>query len=136
MVALGFHAVMGTIGLTGMLMGVAVSGRESLLKTKEMNKSINMMNAKIEKFKIGYTQLIMDETRDIQDIIKQLNDDVQLITLYSRKIEVEKDLHSKQYRMIQIYGISFVVIIAFLLILKLFGFDEIINNFIKQLFSI
>ena len=123
--------IMGIIGITGMLMSVANSGKDSLVSSGQLRQSIAQMQAKIDSFKAGYTQLLVEESKDIQELKDKINEDVQAITMYSKRIEGEKDTHSTIYRSIQMAGIILISAVAFIFILKLFGFYDIIQNVIE-----
>lgn len=136
---MSFMGLMGIVGVSGMLMSIGNSGKDSLLKTDELKKSISMMNAKIQKFTDGYTALITAEATDIQRIVDEMNVDVQIITQLSKQMESEKNDHALIYRTIQTAGMIVITTIAFIFILKLFDFYDIIENILeypfKHLFS-
>ena len=126
--------LMGMIGVTGMLMSVANSGKKSVFQTEKLKQTILDMNAKIKKFTNGYTELLTVGATDIQRIIAEMNMDVQLITQLSRQMESEKNDHALLYRSIQMAGIILVSTIGLIFILKLFDFYDIIQNFIEYPF--
>jgi hypothetical protein len=131
--------LMGLVGVSGMLMSIGNSGKNSLLETDKLKKSILMMNGKITKFTDGYTELITAEATDIQRIVDEMNIDVQIITQLSKQMESEKNDHALIYRNIQMAGIIIITTIAFIFILKLFNFYDIIEKVLeypfKNLFS-
>jgi hypothetical protein len=92
------------------------------------------MNAKIDKFKERYTQLLVADATNIQRIKDGMTQDIQNITMLSKRIEGEKLTHAIQYRSIQMAGITLITSIVMIFILKMFGFTDIIKNVIAYPF--
>ena len=126
-------AVFGVIGIIGMCVNVGMSGKDSITSTAALKGNVADMKAKIASFQAAYTALLAQESADIQADKDQIAADIESITRLAKAIQSEKTTHEKLYKSIQITGISMVTVIAFIFILKMFGFykvlAEVLNPF-------
>lgn len=120
------EAIIGGLGMLGMLVSVGMSGKDSLTQTQTIQNSINAMTQKIADVSTKYGAILKADSESIETLRGELNDDIQSITLLSESIEVARQKHAVSYRAIQMAGIVLVCTIAFVFILKLFGFYDII----------
>ena len=132
-------AVIGIIGIAGMIGQVAVSGKDSAQQSDALRQSVQDMITQINSFTENYNNLLSATDTDIAQLDQKIENDVQLITQLSAKISDQKSVHSATYRTIQIAGITMIFFIAFIFILKIFGFYEVVNDIIlypfKKLFG-
>lgn len=116
---------LGVIGVISMLSSVAMSGVDAGRSADGLRDSINKMDAKIAKYQQGYQALLYSQEVLKQELIDEMNQDIADITQFALQIDQAKKDHAVAYRSIQIAGITMVIFITFIFLLKIFGFYEI-----------
>lgn len=117
---------LGLIGVLGMLGSVTMSGVDAGRSAGDLRDSIEKMDQKIGKYQQGYQTLLYSQELLKQELIDEMNQDVADITQLALQIDQSKKDHAVAYRSIQIAGITMVIFIAFIFILKIFGFYEVV----------
>lgn len=120
--------VLGIAGAIGMLVGVGMSGYNSISQTSSLQASIAQMQDTIQSFTNGYNSLLAGDSAENQRLISDMSNDVDAITQLSQQANVEKTQHAATYRSIQLAGILMVSFIAFIFILKIFGFYDVVQQ--------
>jgi len=118
----------GVIGILGMLGSVGASGYNANKSAGQLRESIEEMTKKIEKYKQGYDDLLTSQAKLGLDIVDAMNEDIDQITQLSKAIDIEKQNHARTYREIQLAGVTVIIYIAFIFILKIFGFYDVVQE--------
>jgi hypothetical protein len=127
---MAFAMAMGAVALFGMASNVAMSGRDAGKNADSLRKQIKDTKAQTADLNAKWdsaikTTVALDATTK-QEIIYLLDQMAQT----AAKSRVAKREFSEQYRKIQMAGVSFIIIVFFLLLLKWTGIldaaDELI----------
>lgn len=121
---------MNAILLGGMALGILIGGVNADKQIEQINESVETMTNKIDNYKGKWKEILTDQTKINVDITTNLNQTAEDITKASIKLGLQKNIHQTKFRKIQIFGISFILFTIFLLILKYFGFENIINDIV------
>lgn len=113
------------VGLVSMLGTVTMSGIDAGKSADGLRDAITKMDAKIGKYQQGYQTLIFSQELQKQELVDEMNDDIAEITQLALQISQAKKDHATAYRSIQIAGITMVIFIGFIFLLKTFGFYEV-----------
>jgi t-SNARE complex subunit (syntaxin) len=121
---------MNEILLGGMALGILIGGVNADKQIEQINESVETMTNKINNYKDKWKQILIDQSKINAEISTDLNNTAEEITAASIKLGLQKNIHQTKFRKIQIFGISFILFTIFLLILKYFGFENIINDIV------
>jgi len=123
----------------GMAVGIGMDGVNSQKQTDTLRQSVQDMISKISNFTETYNNVITNNSQDIAKMNSDMQDDVNAITQLSATIQVQKNEHAATYKTIQILGVTMILFIAFIFILKIFGFYEVVQEMLiypfKKIFS-
>jgi hypothetical protein len=101
----------------------------------KLRESIRQMNKKIQDYTNNYKKLLTDIAQQKVIITDEIQSDIVEINTYSQKIRFLKTSHDIIYRNMQISGIIFISTIGLLLILKLFGYYDMLNEILLYPFK-
>ena len=119
---------LGAIGILGMIGSIGTASYNSGTQSDKLRQSIQDMSDKIDRYKDGYTKLLKADAILGQTLIQGMSEDVDAITQASQQIDVAKTEHAKSYKTIQMAGVSFIIFLAFVFVLKIFGFYDIVQE--------
>jgi len=129
------EAILGIVGIAGMIGTVGTAGFDAGKSTDDLRKQIKDIKAHTATLKEKWetaikaaTALDQQEKDDIVTIIDQMEQT-------SAKARVAKRQFDQEYRKIQMYGIIFIVIIFFLLLLKHTGISDALQDLILSPFQ-
>lgn len=132
---MSFALLMGVLTFGPMAVTVAVSGINSGTQSNKIRKQITEANNNTDKLQSMWNDAIKKQTELTAEEESEITDLLDQMAQLAAETRVTKRAFSDEYNKIQMAGVSFVITIFFLLLLKWTGILDVIEELILSPFK-